>query len=83
MTAIPRSAPEVDFGNLVPGFLELPADPDEAVLQTLIEAKRAAGRLKRCAERARASLQWRCSAAAEEIQATLARYFPARTEDHD
>ena len=55
--------------------LDLPGDPDEAVLEAILRARQAAASLGVAARRARPQLAFRCSRAADEIAAMLRRHF--------
>jgi hypothetical protein len=55
--------------------LELPRDPDEAVVEAILRARQAAASFGLAARRARPQLAFRCERAAEEIAALLRRHF--------
>ena len=57
------------------GLLELPGDPDEAVVEAILRARQAAASFGMAARRARPQLAFRCSRAAGEIAAVLRRQF--------
>ena len=57
------------------GLLELPGDPDEAVVEAILRARQAAASFGVAARRARPQLAFRCSRAADEIAALLRRQF--------
>jgi hypothetical protein len=63
--------------------LNLPSDPDEAVVAVVRDTKADVGRLAVCGSRARGRLAWRCAKASEEIGSVLARYFPTRAALQD
>jgi len=54
------------------------ADPDEAVVESIVLARSAAASFGVSAERARPQLSWRCEKMAEHIAAGLTRYFKPR-----
>jgi hypothetical protein len=64
-----------DAGELAGSPLELPRDPDEAVVEAILRARQAAASLGLAARRARPQLAFRCERAAEEIAALLRRHF--------
>ena len=55
--------------------LELPGDPDEAVVEAILRARQAAASFGAAARRARPQLAFRCSRVADEIAAALRRHF--------
>jgi hypothetical protein len=66
---------DAQLGAASEELLHLPSDPDEAVVQTVMEARALTAAFAHCASRARPQLAWRCAKAADEITAVLARYF--------
>jgi hypothetical protein len=68
---------EATLAALPDEMLGLPADADEAVLETVSFGWLLVLRFGRCATRARTPLGWRCEKAAEEMAQVLRRRFQA------
>ena len=64
-----------EAGEELAGLLELPGDPDEAVVEAILRARQAAASFGVAARRARPQLAWRCERAADEVAAVLRRQF--------
>lgn len=69
-----------DLGELSPADILGPraADPDEAVVESIVLARSAAAAFGLSAEKARPQLSWRCQKMADHIAAGLDRYFKPR-----
>jgi hypothetical protein len=66
-----------EMSKVIAALDHLPTDPDEAVVQTVVEGWALVRALDKCAGRARPQLSWRCGKAADEIREILGRYFAA------
>ena len=68
----PSDREQVDVGDLLPG---LPSDPDELVVQAIVDARTVAAEFGLAAERARPELAGGCGRMADHIAAGLREFF--------